>query len=113
MTNYDPKRYEERQAANDRSRQYAHRDGQSWTDTDDAVILQQWVYPGPEKRDEAQVAKDLGRTIEACRIRAHILRGIHTGARYNKQPEDGVRPAVICTGCWLEMPASGVCPNCE
>jgi hypothetical protein len=108
---YDPSKYEERQAANDRSRRFAHRDGQPWSIEDDAVLLQEWVYRGPEHRDEAQVAKDLARTIEACRNRAHYLRGVHTGVRYNKQKAE--RPAVVCTGCWLELPATGGCPNCE
>lgn len=107
---YDPSKYEERQAANDRSRQFAHRDGQPWTEADDAVLLQEWIFKGPEHRHESQVAKDLARTIEACRNRAHFLRGIHTGIRYNKSEE---RPPVVCTGCWLELPATGTCPNCE
>ncbi len=107
---YDPSGYEERQAANDRSRTWATRDGMTWTATDDAVILQDWVYRGASHRDETQVSRDLQRTIEACRNRAHYLRGVHTGVRYNKQPE---RSAAICTGCWIELPASGVCTHCR
>jgi len=110
MSNYDPSRYEERQAANDKSRAWATRDRLPWLPEDDAVLLQAWIYAGPEKRDEVQVSKDLRRTIEACRNRAHYLRGVHTGVRYNKREE---RPSVICSGCWLELPASGHCPNCE
>lgn len=82
---YDPRNYEARQAANDKSRRLAFRDGQPWTVTDDALILEFWVQTPAAERDEAEVARMLERTIEACRNRAHYLAGVHTGVRYNKQ----------------------------
>lgn len=48
---YDPSKYEERQARNELSRQYATHDGQPWTDEDDNILLLEWVKPGPQKRD--------------------------------------------------------------
>lgn len=58
---------EVRRVANERSKAYAHKDGQRWTDEDTAFLLEFWVNPGPRGRDEADVARALQRTIEACR----------------------------------------------
>lgn len=92
MSSYDPEMYAERQAANDRSRAWAARHGEPWTTTDDAVILERWVRIRPADRDERQVSRDLQRTIESCRNRAHFLAGVHTGIRYSKQePEPPAR----------------------
>lgn len=62
-----------RHEANERSREFAHRDRQPWTDEDDEFIDAFWIQVGPQHREEAEVAKALGRTIEACRMRAHHL----------------------------------------
>ena len=89
---YDSDRYEERQAANDRSRAFARRDGETWTDQEDMILMTDWVGLAG-KRDEAQIAKDLGRTIEACRNRAHFLAGVSAGIRYNKTNRSTPRPS--------------------
>lgn len=81
---YDPSKYEERQARNEMSRQYATRDGQPWTTEDDEMLLEFWVKPGPQKRDELEVARSIGRTIEACRNRVHHLVGESWGRKYTK-----------------------------
>lgn len=59
--------------ANIRSRAFATRDREPWTDTDDEVLRDYWLTHPKETRDEAGIAKLLERTIEACRIRAHKL----------------------------------------
>lgn len=82
---YDPAVYEERQAANDKSRRYALRDRDPWTEEDDEFILEFWVRPGPQARDESEIARALERTIEACRNRAHKLAGDNLGRRYMKE----------------------------
>lgn len=84
MSGYRPEEYEARQAANDKSREFATRSGQPWTTQDDAVLLENWIGVAPAERDEARVARDVGRTIEAVRNRVHFLVGVHTGVRYEK-----------------------------
>lgn len=109
MSTYDPSRYEERQAANDRSRRWALRDGLPWSAEDDEFLWTFWM--DPLTRDERAVSVHLQRTIEACRNRAHFLRGVKTGARYNKDGRPEEQPA-LCPGCWVVLPLSGRCDTC-
>lgn len=66
--------YSDRWKRNEDSRRFATKDGQSWSDDDDMDILENWILCGPAARDEPSVARRLGRTIEACRNRAHMIR---------------------------------------
>jgi hypothetical protein len=72
---YDPARYRAgRAAANDASRLKAEHDREEWTAFEDEFLDEFWVQTPPPERDEAGVAESLGRTIEACRVRAHYVR---------------------------------------
>lgn len=88
MSSYDPRNYEERQAANDRSRKTAFRSGNPWLAFEDVIILEEWVKVPAADRDESGIADRLSRTIEACRNRAHLLAGIRMGMQYATKTED-------------------------
>jgi hypothetical protein len=96
---YDPKGYEERQARNEKSRRFATRDRQPWTAEDDDVLLEFWVKPGSKGRDEPEVARALGRTIESCRNRVHYLVGEDLGRTYVKVEET---TTVTRTVTWVD-----------
>ena len=74
-TTYDHRKYmESRGIINEESRDNATHYGEEWTEYDDEIILEFWVNLEPGSRDEIGVAEALGRTIEACRCRAHYVR---------------------------------------
>lgn len=85
---YDQEAYEAgRKRANDRSREHAKRSGEPWNVLDDSVLMERWVRIRASDRDELAIAMALSRTIEACRIRAHLIAGINMGLRYAAKVE--------------------------
>lgn len=70
-----------RKPANDRSMTYAVIASKKWTRTDRILLKRLWNDVPPYKRDEAAIAKQLGRTIEACRFEAHNIRRRGVGRR--------------------------------
>jgi hypothetical protein len=64
-----------RQDLNERSREKAINYGQPWSTADSKYIQDEWVDTPPQERDEFAIARKLGRTIEACRNHAEVLRG--------------------------------------
>ena len=69
---YDPAEYaaSERRAANERSRNEAESHGEPWTQYEDDLLVEFWIGVPAAERDEAEVARMLGRTIVACAVRA-------------------------------------------
>lgn len=65
--------YEERQARNEESRNRAELHRQPWTEYEDQLLQDLWTTTHTEE-ELAQIAEALGRTIEACRQRYHIVR---------------------------------------
>lgn len=77
MSDYSPGHYrQERGIANEQSKVHAVNDGKPWTDDDDMVLVDRWLLRSPGNRDYAGIARDLGRTIEACRVRCEKLRKV-------------------------------------
>lgn len=75
MSDYSPGQYRnERQVPNEMSKRSATHNREPWSQDDDEMLLEFWLLVTPCTRDEADIAAALGRTIEACRNRAHHLR---------------------------------------
>lgn len=97
-----------RRRQNEASREWATREGITWTDDECVVLLEKWVLVDPRDRDEVKVSKTLNRTIQACRTRAEKLReelGVR-GACFSKTKE---KEPEICTSCWQTKAANGSC----
>jgi hypothetical protein len=69
-------RDERRHRDNEASKRWATRDGEPWTEDEDAFILTEWIKVDPDARDEVTVSKCLERTIVACRRRAQEIRAL-------------------------------------
>jgi hypothetical protein len=96
-----------RQAKNARSKPWATNDHKSWSDSDDMVILEEWILVSCEARDEMGIAKRLHRTWTACHDRAERLRkelGYNAPSPVVPKQEATGR---ICDRCWLTVPLSG------
>lgn len=63
----------QRRTNNIRSKAWAHRDKQPWTQADENVILEQWIGTPYGGRDEEAISRELQRTIESCHQRAAII----------------------------------------
>jgi hypothetical protein len=61
---------------NERSRDNARNTGKPWGAYDEQYLARHWIDVPCEDRKEWEVARHLGRTIEACRVRAEIIRGV-------------------------------------
>lgn len=73
MSDYSPGEYRQnRQIPNEKSKVSATAHNAPWSADDDDFIVEFWI--SNQQRDEVEVAAALGRTIEACRNRAHHLR---------------------------------------
>lgn len=66
--------YAHRQRLNNMSKEWAHRDGKSWTPDEDAFLVEFWIDVESEDRDEITVSQCLERTIESCRVRCEKIR---------------------------------------
>jgi hypothetical protein len=66
--------YVGRQPRNERSKAWAKRDNQPWTNDEDEFLISEWINVNPEDRDEIAVSQILERTIEACRVRCEHIR---------------------------------------
>lgn len=102
--------YAERRNANELSRMWAIRDGQPWTEDEDAFLVEFWIDVAPAFRDEATVSQSVERTIEACRVRCEIIRkrlGIGS-----ERPATITIAVEVCTACWMAKAASGAC-DCD
>jgi hypothetical protein len=64
----------QRRTDNERSKVWAKRDGYAWSESDERVIIDEWISPGADGRDEEAVSRQLERTIESCRHRAELVR---------------------------------------
>lgn len=106
-------RDEARRRDNERSMQWATRQKTHWTPEEDAVILEDWVRTPAETRDEMGVARRLSRSLFSCQGRAEDLRrlyGISTPGTSRTAPR---APAPVCQRCFIELPATGQCDNCD
>lgn len=74
---------------NERSRETATQAGQPWSTQDSRYIQEHWVDVPAADRDERAIARRLGRTIEACRNHAEVLRGSRprAGGGKKNQPD--------------------------
>lgn len=77
------------QFRNERSRETATNAGQPWPTSDSKYLQREWVDVPATDRDEAAIARHLGRTIEACRNHAEVLRGSRprAGGGIKNQPD--------------------------
>lgn len=81
--------YEGRRRLNVESRAHATRNKASWTDDEDQFLVREWIHVEAKVRDEFTIAACLERTIEACRVRANLLRDRLGLARHNPpKPDD-------------------------
>ena len=64
----------QRRRLNEASKHWAKRDYLAWDDAEDELIMTDWIDVDPKFRDEITVSQVLERTIEACRVRAEVLR---------------------------------------
>jgi hypothetical protein len=98
------RRYEERAARNDGSRNRAEHYREPWTNDEDAFLREEW--DGTEETLET-IAELLGRTIEACRQRYYCPRG---WARMRIYVEQTVTSTYeVCPDCFQVITPSGEC----
>lgn len=96
---------------NDESKSWATRQHLNWTSEEDDVILGEWIQVRSANRDEEGISRRLKRTVYSCQARAETLRrmlGLTVSS--SSRPLRGSRS--VCSGCFMEMPASGIC-ECE
>lgn len=111
----------ERLRRNRESAEYAHRRNEQWDEFDDEFLVLFWIQTGPQCRNEAEVAKTLGRTIEGCRVRCEEIRkrlGISDYAPSRKE-----KPVIgwiinTCDGCgrYTDVFSNGqrnLCEDCR
>lgn len=97
-----------RKRLNEASRFWATRNTEPWSDGDDMYILEKWIMVDPISRSEVEVSQHLQRTIEACRVRAEIIRkrlGIQV---FEVKHTVVVEATEACSDCWLVHP-EGAC----
>jgi hypothetical protein len=86
----------ERQAQNDRSRNTATHHGEPWLDFEDDILL---AWSGLEA--ELVVAAELlGRTVEACRQRYHLVRNHGRVGANARTAHPAAAPT--CDRCYLQ-----------
>jgi hypothetical protein len=103
---------EARRRLNEKTAARATRRRVAWTPQEDEVILNEWVLVDPEDRQEFDIAIRLSRTLFACQGRAEHLRGVlDFRPTYSTRTPEKARP--VCQRCFLELPATGVCDNCD
>jgi hypothetical protein len=102
-------RDEARRKLNEKSKTWATRVRDPWTEEEDRIIREEWVRVCPPNRDEMGIARRLSRTLYACQGRAENLRE-HEGTGTTRTTP---APRPVCGTCFTELPMTGQCDNCE
>lgn len=112
--------YAARRRANEASKAWAVNDHGKWTTDDDDVLMEYWILVPPSERDEVEVSKALGRTIESCRVRCeHVrkARGISNVVVEQRRTVVEVKGWLVgyCFGCGrlTDVFSDGVTSKCE
>jgi hypothetical protein len=106
-------RDEARRRNNEKSKEWATRRHVAWSAEDDDVILNEWIKVPCAQRDEMGVARRLSRTLYACQGRAEDLRRALGLALPSSSRTAPPAPQPVCQRCFIELPCTGVCDNCD
>lgn len=103
---------EARRRLNEQSLSWATRRRVAWDPEEDVVILNEWILVDPQERQEMEIAERLQRSLFSCQGRAEHIRRVlgYSTPASGRGPEKAVP---VCERCHLELPATGLCDNCD